>query len=208
MQRKFLEELGLDKEVIDKVMQEHGKTVEKHKKDLESASEKSKNLETELETANKTLGEATSQIEQFKSMDIEGIKKSAEEWKGKYDTFQKEAETQKAEFAKQIEAKEYAHAAKEFVGGHKFSSEFAKGAFMKEFLAKELKLENGKFLGADDYINQFKESNAGVFIEDQAQNQNQNQQQQQSTYQYQPQGGGNTNQDIAAQFASAIAGTL
>lgn len=207
MQRKFLEELGLDKEVIDKVMQEHGKTVEKHKKDLEAANEKSKNLETELETTNKTLGEATSQIEQFKSMDIEGIKKSAEEWKGKYDNFQKEAEAQKVEFAKQMEAKEYEHAAKEFVGGHKFSSEFTKSAFMKEFLAKELKLENGKFLGADDYINGFKESNPGVFLEDQAQNQQQ-QQQQQSTYQYTPQGGGNSNQDIAAQIAGAIAGTM
>ena len=204
MQRKFLEELGLEKEVIDKIMQEHGKTVEKHKKDLETANDKSKNLEAELETTNKTLEEATSQIEQFKTLDVEGIKKSAEEWKGKYENFQKEAEAQKAEFAKQLQAKEYEHAAKEFVGGHKFSSEFAKNAFMKEFLAKELKLEDGKFLGADDYVNQFRESNPGVFVEEQTQNQ----QQQQPTYQYNPKGSGNSSQDVAAQIASAIAGTL
>lgn len=187
MKREFLKELALDDSVIDKIMAENGKDIEKQKKEAEKATEKIKSLERELETKKQTLADANSQIEKFKGMDVEGIKKSSDEWKFKYETFQMEAEKQKTEFEKKMKAQEYEYAAKDYINGLKFTNDFTKNAFLKEFMGQEFKLSKGKFLGADDYINKFKESNPGVFSEktktDPSNSQNQN------TYVYQPKGG-------------------
>lgn len=204
MKRETLKELGLEDSVIDKVMAENGKDVEKQKKDLDKANEKIKNLETEIDTNKKTLDEANSQIEKFKEMDVEGIKKSADEWKTKYETFQSEVKTQKEEFEKKIQAQEYEFSAKEFINGLTFTSDFTKNAFLKEFMGQELKLNEGKFLGAEDYIKQFKEKNPGVFAEETVDPNKQNT----NTYIYNPKGGSETPPDLTAQIAGAIAGTM
>lgn len=206
MKREMLKELGLEDSVIDKIMAENGKDLEKNKKETEKVSEKIKNLESELKTNKQTLVDANSQIEKFKGMDVEGIKASAEEWKTKYETFQADTIKQKEDFEKQMKAQEYEFAAKEYVSGLKFTSDFTKNAFLKEFMSKELKLEEGKFLGADDYINKFKEGNQGVFIEENTQENNQ--QQNNNPYFYDPKGGQEGGGDLSAQIAGAIAGTI
>src|SRR5690625_4727713 len=48
MNREFLEGLGLEKEVIDKVMAEHGKTINTTKQELESVTTERDNLKTQL----------------------------------------------------------------------------------------------------------------------------------------------------------------
>ena len=48
MQRKFLEELGLEKDTIDKIMDENGKDINREK-------EKANSLKTQLDTAKETL---------------------------------------------------------------------------------------------------------------------------------------------------------
>lgn len=55
MQRKFLEELGLEKDVIDKIMKTNGEDIEKAKGDLENIKAEKKTLEEQLETANTTI---------------------------------------------------------------------------------------------------------------------------------------------------------
>ena len=206
MKREFLKELGIEDSVIDKIMAENGKDVEKQKKDAEKFIEKVKSLEGELETSMKTLDDANSQIEKFKGMNIEGIQKSADEWKVKYESFQKESENQKVEYENRMKAQEYEFAAKEYINGLKFTNDFTKNAFLKEFMGQELKLSEGKFIGADDYINKFKESNPGVFADEAKKDSNK--QQNQSTYMYSPLGGNANGQELSAQIASAIAGTL
>ena len=206
MKREFLKELGLDDAVIDEIMAENGKDVEKQKRETEKALEKVQNLETELDTNKKTLDEANSQIEQFKGMDIEGIQKSADEWKTKYETFQSEAEKTKSEYENKIKLQEYEFAAKEYINGLEFTNDFTKQAFLKEFMGQDLKLTDGKFLGADDYIDQFKESNPGVFAE--KDNTDPDNPQNQQTYVYTPKGGSGDPQDLSSQIAGAIAGTL
>lgn len=54
MQRKFLEELGLEKEVIDKIMSENGKDIENSKHRIEAERD---NYKTQLETAQAALKE-------------------------------------------------------------------------------------------------------------------------------------------------------
>lgn len=52
MQRKFLEEMGLEKEIIDKIMDENGSDIENTKKKLEAERD---NYKSQLETAQEAL---------------------------------------------------------------------------------------------------------------------------------------------------------
>ena len=83
MKREFLKELGLEKEVIDKILDENGRDIE---------AEKSKVMEKEkvIDNLNKTLEEANSTIKSYKDMDIEKIKQNASEWESKYNTAMQE----------------------------------------------------------------------------------------------------------------------
>lgn len=90
MKREFLEELKIDKEVIDKIMAENGK-------DVEAEKQKFNTQKTELDGLKNQLTEANKQIESFKGMDIEGIKKAADDWKTKAETAQSEAQKQIAQ---------------------------------------------------------------------------------------------------------------
>lgn len=85
MKREFLKELGLEKEVIDKIMDAHGNDIEGLKGQIET-------LEADKENLTQQIAEASKQIESFKEMDIDGIKqaaetagKAAEDWKQKFE---------------------------------------------------------------------------------------------------------------------------
>lgn len=85
MKREFLEELGLEKEAIDKVMAEHGKGIENIK-----AEKLAK--ETEVETLQGQLEKANEQIEEFKDLDVDEIKAKADEYKADYERLETETE--------------------------------------------------------------------------------------------------------------------
>ena len=79
MQRKFLEELkigdqSLTKEQIDSIMAENGKDIEATKAKADKSQE-IENLKSQLSEKDKLIEEANVQIENFKGMDVEGIKK-------------------------------------------------------------------------------------------------------------------------------------
>lgn len=120
---------------------------------------KKEDLETknsELVAIKKQLKEANSTIQSYKEMDIESIKRSADEWKNKYET-----ETQ--ELNSKIQKQKYEFAAKEYLGNFKFINDRVKNSILNDFLEKEFKFEDNKFLGADDWINSLKENEPEVF---------------------------------------------
>lgn len=90
MKREDLKKLLGDQasdELVDKIMAEHGKGIEKFKSDLAAAQQ-------ELEGITSQLTEASKQIESFKGMDIEGVKKSADEWKARAEQAAQDAQAQ------------------------------------------------------------------------------------------------------------------
>lgn len=87
MKREDLKAKGLTDEQIDFVMAENGKDIESHKTSLAT-------VQKELETAQSQLTEANKQIEGFKGMDIDGIKKAADDYKAQYEQAKQDAETQ------------------------------------------------------------------------------------------------------------------
>lgn len=86
MQRSFLEGLGLEKEVIDQVMGEHGKDIEKIKSERNAAQE-------QLKTAQDTL------------KSFEGV--NIAELQGKIAKLTSDMEADKAEFQKQIADRDF-----------------------------------------------------------------------------------------------------
>ena len=147
MKREFLEGLNLDKETIDSIMSEYGKTTQILRDERDT-------LKTQIDNANK-------EIQSYKDMDIESIKKSADDWKTKYEEMEA---NQKAEKEKSIrEARTNA-----FFNDVKFASESAKAGVISQFNEKDFKYdeESQKFLGASEWLNDLKEKDAGAFMSD------------------------------------------
>lgn len=83
MKREFLKGLGLEDTVIDQIMNENGT-------DINKSNEKIKTLEAEVSNAKELLTAANTEMASYKSMDIEAIKKSAEDYKIKCETAEKD----------------------------------------------------------------------------------------------------------------------
>lgn len=151
MNKKDLIDLGIAEDVAEKVIVMHGKDIESKKSALDS-------LTTERDTFKKSLDDATKQIESFKGMDIEGVKKSADDWKTKAEAAQKEA-------ADQIAAVKFEHALESGLTG-------AKVKYSKEVLARlkldELKDKDGNFIPErfETQIKTVKESASDLFESD------------------------------------------
>ena len=102
MKREFLKELGLTDEQIDKIMAENGKDIEKFKTELDVKEKELETKKKEIETLQGQLETANKEIESYKTMDIEGIKRAAEEYKVKFEQAQKKAK-------EEIEALKFEH---------------------------------------------------------------------------------------------------
>ncbi|XZM35001.1 phage scaffolding protein [Clostridium perfringens] len=117
---------------------------------------KTLNKETELNTTKSQLKEANKTIQSYKDMDIEAIRQSAEEYKTKY-------ETETKELKDKLDAQKREFAAKEFLDKYDFASERVKKSVLKDFSEKDFKLENGNFLGAEDWMKTLAESEPEIF---------------------------------------------
>lgn len=90
MKREFLEDLGLEKDVIDKIMDENGK-------DIELAKKPGETKDAEIEALKNQLKEANDEIKPYKDMNIDEIKESLESWKTKAEDHEKALEDLKNE---------------------------------------------------------------------------------------------------------------
>lgn len=67
-------------------------------------------------------------------------------------------------YKEQLKKQKYEFAVKEFVATQKFTSAAAKRDFESQLLAKELKMDKDKILGADDFVTSYKQDNADAFV--------------------------------------------
>lgn len=149
MKREFLEELKIEKDLIDKIMAENGK-------DIEAEKQKITAKQTELDGLKTQLKDANTQIESFKGMDIEGIKKAADDWKVKAETAQTEAQ-------KQITQLQFDYA---------LETELSKaGARNPKTIKALLKMDSlknvdGDIIGLKEQLEKLKTDEAYLFVED------------------------------------------
>lgn len=141
MKRDFLEGLGLEKDVVDKILDENSRDIGREKQKADQAKE-------DLAVAQKSLADRDKDIEELKKSngDAEGIRKQLEELQGKYTK-------ETAEYKAQIADRDYSDAINKVINdkGIKFSSKAAERAYVADLKTKGLKLENGAFEGFDEW---------------------------------------------------------
>lgn len=93
MERKFLEELGLDKEAVEKIMAQHGKDIEAHKAAAENAAK-------DRDTYKGQLEEVSNKLQAFAGVDIEALR-------GEVETLKKDMAAKEADFQSQLADRDF-----------------------------------------------------------------------------------------------------
>lgn len=141
MKREFLEGLNIDKEVIDKILDENSRDIGREKQKADQAKE-------DLAAVQEQLTARDKDIEELKktSGDAEGIRKQLEELQSRYT---KETE----EYKTQLADRDYSDAMSRAVSekGIKFSSKAAEKAYLADLKAKNLTLKDGVLDGFEDW---------------------------------------------------------
>lgn len=146
MKREFLEGLGLEKEVINQIMDENGKDINKAKGDFED-------LKSQLETANNTIKERDKQIEKLKEVDGEKLKEEIT----KLQKLNKEAEKKYLDDLKELKLN---NAIKLAIHDKVFNEDMAAGLFDK---SKLILNDDGSVIGIDEQYENIKKDNAFLF---------------------------------------------
>jgi len=142
-----LEKAGLTADVLDKIIVAHGKDIESHKGKLSTA-------QTEIDSFKKQLEDANKQIEGFKGMDIETIKKTADDYKTKFEQAQADA-------AVQLTNLKFDHALQGALTGAKARNPIAVQALLKK---DALKLnDDGTILGLKEQLETIQKDNDYLF---------------------------------------------
>ena len=151
---KYLEDLGVDKEVAEKIFAERSKEIEADK-------EKREKLETELKEKKESLDNLSKEFEDLKSSNA-----SAEEYKTKYEALvaDNEAKAKQAE-ADRILAEKTENINKRFeavVGEKKFSHDAIKADYLKKF-GEAIELEENKSLSDEQVFHNLTKDDATAF---------------------------------------------
>lgn len=147
MKTEDLKAKGLTEEQITYVMAENGKDIAREQNAKTTAEKELADTKALLEDANK-------QIDSFKSMDIEAIKKSAEDYKTKYEEADKKSKEEIAEIKK-------SHA----IDLALLNTHHAKNvkSVKANLNLENIKLDGDKLIGFDDQVESLKKSDAYLF---------------------------------------------
>lgn len=138
MKTEDLKALGLNDEQVQRVFAMNGEELNGLKASVAT-------LTAERDTARTSLAEANKKLEGYDP-----------EWKSKAEKAENDAK-------EQVAALQNDFAAQTAISAVKFSSESAKKAFLSDLKAKNLPLQEGKLLGFDDYLANYKKNDPGAF---------------------------------------------
>ncbi|MFJ8099391.1 phage scaffolding protein [Lysinibacillus sp. NPDC096212] len=151
MKREFLEGLGLEKEAIDKIMAEHGKTVESHKTKLTNLQSSVDDLTGQLTQRDKDLKTLKNQAE-----GSEGLQTQLTDLQTKYDTDKKAYETK-------IKDTQLSGALKLALNGKVHDVNLVAGLIDKNTI--ELGEDGNITKGLDEQIKTLQESKSFLFVQ-------------------------------------------
>ena len=156
MKTEFLKSLNLSQEVIDKIMAENGKDITVEQKKAEKVIQERDSYKLKAESLETQVNDANTEIQKFKDMDIDGIKKAADDWK-------ETAEKAKADADKQISQMKFDYALSAALTGAKAKNAKAVKALLD---MDGLKFNDGKIVGLDEQLAQIKADNDYLFESD------------------------------------------
>lgn len=151
MKRKFLEDLGLEKEAIDKIMDENGKDINKTKADYED-------IKVQLTKAQETITERDTQLEELKKVDSQALQ-------AEITKLQETNKTSTAEYEKQLAQLKLSNALKMAITDAQDVD-----LVVSQLDQTKLKLgEDGTLSGLDEQLKTLKESKGFLFKQEQTQ---------------------------------------
>ena len=156
MKTEFLKSLNLSQDVIDKIMAENGKDIAVEQKKAEKVIQERDSYKLKAESLETQVNDANTEIQKFKDMDIDGIKKAADDWK-------ETAEKAKADADKQISQMKFDYALSAALTGAKAKNAKAVKALLD---MDGLKFNDGKIVGLDEQLAQIKADNDYLFESD------------------------------------------
>jgi len=155
MNKEDLKKLGIEDEAVQKkIIVLHGKDIEKLKATNETAKVDAEAAKVEIEGLQNQVKEAGVTIDGFKNMDVESVKKSADEWKLKAEQAGIDAKEQigkiRTDGEKQVSDLKFDHAVEGALLKAKAKNPKAVRALLK---TENLKLnEDGTLLGLDEQL--------------------------------------------------------
>jgi len=165
---ELLKEIGIDlpsdkKEEFEKVFHENYKTineVEKLKGKLETSDSDKTNLTQRLEESQKDLEELKVKLEES-GEDAEKIKAL----QSQITDLQEKNSQQQNEFEAEIKKRDYMAHIEDASKDLKFTSNSAKKTFIDECVKKDFTIDNGKVLGFDEFVEDYKANDSGAFVQ-------------------------------------------
>lgn len=158
MKTEFLKSLNLSQEVIDKIMAENGKDIAVEQKKAEKAIQERDSYKLKAKSLETQVNDANTEIQKFKDMDIDGIKKAADDWK-------ETAEKAKADADKQISQMKFDYALSAALTGAKAKNAKAVKALL-DMDGLKFNDNDGKIVGLDEQLAQIKTDNDYLFESD------------------------------------------
>ena len=158
MKRKFLEDLGIEKETIDKILDENMADIGKAKGESENLKTQLEELKTEKESLTKQLSERDKQLETLKKdgQSVDDLKKRIEE-------LQTENKTASENHQKELKGIRINNAIEKALTGAKAKNIQAVKALLKDMDKAEL-LEDGSIKRLVDQIEQLKSAEDSKFL--------------------------------------------
>lgn len=146
MTRKFLEDMGLSKEQIDKILDENSQDIGKAKGEVDDVKQKLETAEKEINTLKETVKERDGQLESLKKStgDVEGLKKQIGE-------LQEANKKKDEEHAKEVQNLKVNAAVDSALSAAKAKNKIAVRALLKDLDKAEI-LEDGTIKGLSEQI--------------------------------------------------------
>ena len=118
-----------------------------------------KGLNDQINTLNETITTRDSDLEGLKTQLAEAGT-DVDKLNNLQDKYDNDVKNYKAQLKKQA----YEFAVKEFANSKHFTSNAAKRDFINSMIAKELKMDGDKIMGADDFVNAYSTDNEDAFV--------------------------------------------
>lgn len=155
MKREFLKELGLSDEQIEKIMAEHGKTVNSMKDELEKAKE----LEQRIQSLQEQLQQRDKQLEELKTKAT-----GNEELQQQIQQLQEQNKQIQQEYEQKMQKQAFDFALERALVSAKARNPKAVKALLD---TETIKLDGDTLLGLEEQLEKLKESDPYLFEEEQ-----------------------------------------
>lgn len=155
MKREFLKELGIEDEVINKIMAEHGKSIN----DFKEKADKYDSLESQIDDYKQQLADRDTQLQEL------GEKaKGNEELTAQIEELKQQNETAKTEYEQKLQQQAFDHTLENSLSGAKVRNTKAVKALLD---MDTIKLDGDSLKGLDDQLNTIRESDPYLFESEQ-----------------------------------------